>query len=130
MYIYIHTHTLNPTLNPIYIFVYFCVCVCIYIYIYIHICMCVCVCVCVCVYTLNRCCRCPSGVSEQQRAESPVHAPLPARASTHSSVIVHASAEMDSEFSIAVGWAQAHLRKQLKCGPQSTRTSEHADSVD
>ncbi len=44
-------------------------------------------------------------MSEQQRAESPVHAPLPARAS----VMVHASAEMDSEHSIAVGRAQTHL---------------------
>ena len=41
------------------------------------------------------------GVSEQQRAEWPVHAPLAA------SVIVHASAEMEQP--IAVGRAQAHL---------------------
>ena len=41
------------------------------------------------------------GVSEQQRAEWPVHAPLAA------SVIVHASAEM--EHPIAVGRAQARL---------------------
>ena len=41
------------------------------------------------------------GVSEQQRAESPVHSPLAA------SVIVHASAEL--EHPIAVGRAQAHL---------------------
>jgi hypothetical protein len=47
----------------------------------------------------------PEGVSEQQRAKSPVHAARPARAS----VIVHASAEMDSEYFIAVGRAQANL---------------------
>jgi hypothetical protein len=41
------------------------------------------------------------GVSEQQRAESPVYAPLAA------SVIVHASVEMEQP--IAVGRAQAHL---------------------
>ena len=41
------------------------------------------------------------GVSEQQMAESPVHAPLAA------SVIVNASAEM--EHTIAVARAQAHL---------------------
>ena len=41
------------------------------------------------------------GVSEQQRAEWPVHAPLAA------SVIVHASAEMEQP--IAVGRAQAHF---------------------
>ena len=45
----------------------------------------------------------PEGVSEQQRAESPVLAPLLARAS----VMVHASAEMDSEYFIADGRAQA-----------------------
>ncbi len=43
------------------------------------------------------------GVSAQQRAESPVHAPLPAAAS----VMAHASAEI--EHPIAVGMAQAHL---------------------
>ena len=41
------------------------------------------------------------GMSEQQRAESPVLAPLLARAS----VMVHASAEMDSEYFIADGRA-------------------------
>ena len=41
------------------------------------------------------------GVSAQQRAESPVHAPLPA------SIMAHASAEMEQP--IAVGMAQAHL---------------------
>jgi hypothetical protein len=41
------------------------------------------------------------GASEQQRARSPVHAPLPA------SVMVHAFAEM--EHPIAVGRAQTHL---------------------
>jgi hypothetical protein len=57
------------------------------------------------VRTVSACC-CPEtplleleGVSEQQRAESPVHAPLAA------SVIVYASAEM--EHPIAVGRAQA-----------------------
>ena len=43
------------------------------------------------------------GVSAQQRAESPVHAPLPAAAS----VMAHASAEI--EHPIAVGMVQAHL---------------------
>ena len=41
------------------------------------------------------------GVSAQQRAESPVHAPLPA------SIMALASAEM--EHPIAIGTAQAHL---------------------
>ena len=41
------------------------------------------------------------GVSAQQRAEAPVHAPLPAP------VMAHASAEM--EHPIAVGRAQAHF---------------------
>ena len=41
------------------------------------------------------------GVSAQQRAESPVHAPLPAP------VMAHASVEM--EHPIAIGTARAHL---------------------
>jgi hypothetical protein len=68
----------------------------------------------------------PEGVSEQQRAKSPVHAARPARAS----VIVHASAEMDSEYFIAVGRAQANLSTVFLGTAAEMRTSEHANSVD
>jgi hypothetical protein len=71
----------------------------------------------------------PEGVSEQQRAESPVHAPRPARAS----VMVHASAEMDSEYFInnfiEVGRAQAHLSIAFPGTAAEMQTSEHANSV-